>query len=168
MTPTRLVLVRHAKAKPEGADVARPLAARGRADAVEIGRWLATRGIEPDHVIVSPALRALQTWELAGGELFATTPVHVDGRVYANTVDDLYDVVRESPQQVGTVVVVGHNPSMEALSVALDDGGGDATAVANWNERFPTSGVAILTVACDWADIAAGGGRLEAFAAPRG
>src|SRR5689334_8265 len=61
----RLVLIRHAKAAEGNVDRERPLAKRGMNEAPEIGRWLAERQLVPDRVVVSPALRARQTWERA-------------------------------------------------------------------------------------------------------
>ena len=53
----RLVLVRHAKAEAHrGDDKSRELAARGRADATAVGRWLVQQGIRPDRVVVSSSV----------------------------------------------------------------------------------------------------------------
>ena len=170
MTTRQLVLVRHAKAAHEGADRDRTLARRGTTEAPAIGRWLAQRQIVPDLVVVSPARRARQTWELAAAELAsgsgtATAP-EVDERVYRNTVADLLEVVREAPAAVSTLVIVGHNPAVQELAVAFDDGGGDAAGRRELAEKYPTSGVAVFAVADPWA--VAEAGTLIAFAVPRG
>lgn len=178
----RLVLVRHAKAGPhEGADVERELAPRGRRDARAVGEWLAAQELEPDRVVVSPAVRARQTWEAATVGLSAQVssrpqrvatprvePV-VDDRVYENTVEDLLAVVRATPDAVATLVVVGHNPSVSALAITLDDGAGEAGARRQLTLGFPTAGVAVLDLgASTWAQAAAAACTLAAFAAPRG
>jgi phosphohistidine phosphatase len=146
----RLVLIRHAKAEQGSPDIERPLSDRGRADAAEIGRWLATQGVKPDRVVVSPSRRTRQTWEHA-----ATAPVEVDGRIYDNTVRDLLEIVRETPDDVQTLVLVGHNPSMGELVALIDP---DV-------REFPTSATAIVELD-DWAD--ARSGRLVARTVPRG
>ncbi len=164
---TTLVLVRHAKAAAEGrTDAERPLADRGRVDAPAIGRWLADQGVVPDLVVVSPARRARQTWELAAGALGTLAPA-VDERVYRNTLDDLLDVVRATPDVVETLVLVGHNPSIEVLAAALDDGAGPLDARLALAEKYPTSGVAVLDVHGPWAGIARGSATLAAFGVPR-
>ena len=64
----RLMLLRHAKTEtdaPSGRDQDRRLDPRGHRDAAEIGSWLAAHPPFPDAVLVSPAIRAKQTWELA-------------------------------------------------------------------------------------------------------
>jgi len=169
VTTRQLVLVRHAKATAEGrTDAKRALAARGRADAPAVGRWLAAEGIVPDRAVVSPARRAAQTWELAAAELRPAPETVVDDRLYTNTVEDLLAVVRETPPGVGIVALVGHNPSVEQLALALDDGTGDADARQEMSDKYPTSGVAVFTLAADWSSVAPGGGTLVAFAVPRG
>lgn len=145
------MVVRHAKAEQDGpTDAERPLAARGRADAAAIGRWLDSQGIAPDRVVISPSLRTRQTWELTG---IVASPPELDDRIYENTVEDLLAVVRETPATVGTLVLVGHNPSMGSL-------------VASWAPElsdFKTSAVAVFELD-DWSSQ----GRLIASATPRG
>lgn len=170
MTTRRLVLVRHAKSVREGDDRDRPLAARGTAEAPAIGRWLADRQVVPDRVVVSPARRAQQTWTLASAELERAgsgpaDPPEVDERVYANTVDDLLAVIRDTPDGVSTLALVGHNPAMQDLALELDDGTGDAAGRAELSGKYPTSAVAVFALAEPWA--AAGKGTLTDFGVPR-
>jgi phosphohistidine phosphatase len=158
-----LVLVRHAKAvTADVPDVSRPLAERGRRDAPVIGRWLSEHGLVPDRVVVSPALRARQTCDLAG---LGDSAV-VDDRIYDNTVDGLLAVVRETPDDVRTLVLVGHNPSMAGCAVAL--GGPDTAARREVSEGFPTSAVAVVTLDVAWSDAVPGSGTVTDVAAPRG
>ncbi len=173
MTTRRLVLIRHAKSKPEGEpDSARELAKRGRADAATIGRWLVEHDSVPDLAVVSPARRARQTWELAAAELDAAPAVQIDERIYDNTVSALRSVVRDVPDDIQTVAVIGHNPSMHGLAIALD-GGGSATASgtaarAELDRDYPTSAVAVFAVPVSWARLDIGGAALTAFGIPRG
>jgi phosphohistidine phosphatase len=168
MRDRRLVLIRHAKAEAMGSsDSARKLAARGRHDAPAIGRWLAKHNIEPDLVVVSPAKRTRETWELAVTELGATPPSTVDRRVYENTLEDLLAVIQEADSDVTTLVIVGHNPAMEGMAFMLDDGSGPASR-QEMAGKFPTSGIAVLSVHFEWADVGPGRATLEDFAAPRG
>ena len=148
-------------------DKARTLAARGRRDAPTIGRWLAEQGIEPDLVVISPAKRTRQTWELALPETGGTPPSTIDARVYENSIEDLLAVIQEAGPDVTTLALVGHNPSMEELAVTLDDGGGSASR-DELRKGFPTSGVAVLAIPSDWADVGPATATLEHFAVPRG
>lgn len=161
--PYRLVLVRHAKAAAAGTDdAARPLQQRGERDAEAAGRWLASRGVVPDRVVVSPARRAGRTWTLVATELSAAPDPTTDGRVYDNTVDDLLTVIGETPPGLRTVVVVGHNPSVQGLALLLD--GGRSRDLAG---KYPTMGIAVFVVRTGWARLGPGTGTLEIFAVPR-
>ena len=64
----RLMLLRHAKTEhdaPSGRDQDRRLDERGRLDAAAIGTWIGRHPPLPDAVMVSTAVRAQQTWEIA-------------------------------------------------------------------------------------------------------
>jgi phosphohistidine phosphatase len=149
--PSQLVLVRHAKAERDGpSDAERALAPRGRADAAAIGHWLASQGIAPDRVVISPTLRTRETWELTG---IASPPADLDERIYDNTVEDLLAVVHNTPPNVHTLLLVGHNPSMGSL----------AASWAPQLSEFRTSAVAIFELDDWWSP-----GRLIASATPRG
>lgn len=162
----QLVLVRHAKAEQGRRDMDRRLTARGTRDSRALGSWLAARGVLPDHVIVSPAVRAAATWEAAAAQLPAPPPADTDDRVYANTVEDLLGLVRDVPASVRTLAVVGHNPSMQELAVQL---AGDDTArgAADLAETYPTCAVAVFAVDGDWADVGPSTASLSAFEVPR-
>jgi phosphohistidine phosphatase len=163
-----LLLVRHAKAAGDAvSDAERALAPRGVRDAAVAGRWLLDRGLTPDHAVVSPALRAIQTWEAMSGELRVVPTAEVDDRIYENTIDSLLAVVHDAAESVHTIAVVGHNPSMQALAAALDDGDGDDAARTSIRTTFPTMGIAVLDVAGRWADLTLGAGTLREVAAPR-
>src|SRR3954465_6743031 len=116
MSSRRLVLIRHAKAEnTASSDSERTLAARGRRDARAVGRWLAAHDIEPGSVVISPARRTRETWELAMSELGSAPPTTIDPRVYENTTEDVLQVIQEAAADVTTLVIVGHNPSMHSV-----------------------------------------------------
>jgi hypothetical protein len=75
--------------------------------------------------VVSPARRARQTWELSPAKLGLTAAPVLDERIYRNTVQNLLEIVQETSAEVSTLVIVGHNPGIQNLATALDDGRGD-------------------------------------------
>jgi phosphohistidine phosphatase len=111
-----LVLLRHAKSDWEtpASDRDRPLAKRGRRQAPEAGRWLATSGPVLDLAVVSPARRAGDTWQLAAAELAAPPPVRIEEAAYGVDGDGLLAVLRALRDE-RSVVLVGHNPALEEL-----------------------------------------------------
>ncbi|KUL76763.1 MULTISPECIES: histidine phosphatase family protein [unclassified Streptomyces] len=141
----RLVVLRHAKsAWPDDlTDHERPLAARGRRDAPVAGRLLAEADCLPDLALCSTALRARQTWDLACGQWGTPPPVRHDRRLYAAGVADLLAVVHEVPPEVGTLLLVGHNPGLEDLVLGLAGDGLD-DLLEEVGTKFPTAAAAVL------------------------
>jgi phosphohistidine phosphatase len=157
MTENTLILLRHAKSDWSGneLDIDRPLAARGRRQAPESGRWLAVNVDGIDLAVVSPAQRARSTWELVAAEIGDSPQIRIDDRVYAASDRELLAVVRELPDDVATVVLVGHNPGLEELAWELT---GESPAL-------PTSALAVIALPGPWS--AAGRGSAELKVAGR-
>ncbi|MGW0558444.1 SixA phosphatase family protein [Streptomyces sp. NPDC002926] len=165
----RLIVLRHAKsARPPGMeDFDRPLAERGRGDAAAAGRWLRDAHYIPDLMICSTAVRARQTWELAAEHLETQPSARYEDRVYDAHFHALLGVVGETPISVGTLLLVGHNPGMQELVLALAaEALGDALERAR--EKFPTSAIAVLTWRGAWSELAPGTALLTDLAVPRG
>ncbi|MGX1542340.1 SixA phosphatase family protein [Streptomyces adustus] len=166
----RLVVLRHAKsAWPEGvSDHRRPLAPRGRRDAPAAGRALAEADFLPDLALCSPALRARQTWDLAAAEWGTPPPVRYDPRLYGAGAPELLDVVRETPPEIETLLLVGHNPGLEELVLDLADDGLDG-ALEEVRAKFPTSAIAVLAwYGSTWRALAPGSALLTSMTVPRG
>jgi phosphohistidine phosphatase len=168
MAPRRLLLVRHAQAGNAPLDRDRPLTEEGARHAAEIGAWLARAGVAPDCVVVSPALRAAQTWQQAAAALASAPEPVADQRIYDNTVDDLVAVIRELPDDVQCLIIVGHNPSVGGLADEIQDGHGSESAKQQLDRGFPAGGVAVFGLAGAWADIAPETATLREFWAARG
>jgi phosphohistidine phosphatase len=164
----RVVLIRHAKTEQGPVDIERALTGRGRRDASAIGKMLQKAGVAPDRAVVSPALRARQTWNSAQAELAGVAELTVDDRIYGNDVDGLFDVIRDTPEEVETLALVGHNPSFEQLAHELDDGDGDRDATDALRAGYSTSGVAVFEIDGAWADVRPHSATLRSFAVARG
>jgi phosphohistidine phosphatase len=168
----RLVLLRHAKSHyPYGVpDHERPLAGRGRRNAKATGAWFLAEGPRPELVLCSDATRARHTWEIVSsvlGRAGVAPRSRLEPRLYQADSGSLMTIVQELPDELGVVVVVGHEPTMSCAALSLAGPGSDALAVRRIREKFPTNGVAVLRVRGRWADLGAGGAVLETFAIPR-
>jgi phosphohistidine phosphatase len=153
MAERMLVILRHAKAeRPAGvADEDRPLTQRGHADAAAAGAWLDARGYRPDLVLCSPSKRTRQTWRgvavaLASG---AEPEVRYDAELYYGSAAEALALVREIPAEVGTILLVGHNPGVSLLSALLDHAGRDG-------DGLRTCGIAVHRRKGAWADFGPG------------
>ncbi|MCH9815568.1 MAG: histidine phosphatase family protein [Actinomycetia bacterium] len=165
-----LIVMRHAKSDwgEDLPDVARPLSERGERDAAAAGHWLDAAPLDPNLAVVSPAVRTQQTWHLVAAAMpWAPTAV-TDQRIYAADPDMLLQVVRELPEDLHTVVLVGHNPGCEVLVGDLASPDGDAAAFARMASKYRTLGTAVLGIPASWADIGHHNCDLLDFVVPRG
>jgi len=155
--PRELLILRHAKsAWDTGApsDFERPLAPRGREAAPRVGRWLANQGLVPDYVVSSPAERARQTVEAVCAELgIGTADIEWDRRIYGGWSRTLIDVLRDSPEHAGRVLIAGHNPGLEDLLESLCR---ERIAMPPDGKLLPTAAVARLEIDSPWSEVQAG------------
>jgi phosphohistidine phosphatase len=111
--------MRHGKSdssSPGEADFDRPLANKGVEAIPKVAAWLRDSGYLPDRILSSPALRARQTTERLAGEIgFNTGDIFWDRRIYNASLDDLLRVVGDACGGAGCVLLVGHNPGLDAL-----------------------------------------------------
>ncbi|MFF7771812.1 SixA phosphatase family protein [Streptomyces massasporeus] len=167
-TTRHVVLVRHAKADyPHGVDDHdRPLAERGLKDAPKAGRWIASTGVPLDLALCSTAARARETWKLLAGELSPRPrSVHED-RLYEGALGELIALLKEVDDEVGSTMVIGHNPALHGLADALA-GEAEGDLLEQMSNGFPTAAVAVLTFTGSWKDVEHGVGKLTAFWTPR-
>jgi phosphohistidine phosphatase len=156
-----LIVLRHAKAVAglELADIDRPLNDRGRRDAVATGKWLRDEKLLPDAVLCSPAVRTRQTLDglaLPSG----TASVSYESRIYGNDPDALLDLIHRTGDDVGRLLVIGHNPSVHQLAYDLTGGPPEL-------DRFPTCALALIELPGSWADARPGIGELITYRTPK-
>jgi phosphohistidine phosphatase len=170
----RLMLLRHAKTEtdaPSGRDQDRRLDDRGHNDAAEIGGWIATHPPFPDAVLVSTATRTRQTWDIAWAAMKESVPPPHEEQLPelygADPLQILAAVRSASAADAQRVMVVGHNPGMHELALALA-GSGNAAGRKALAGNLPTSGLAVLDFTVDdWDDVAFRRGRLVLFVSPK-
>jgi phosphohistidine phosphatase len=170
----RLMLLRHAKTEidaPSGRDQDRRLDDRGRKDAAGIGGWIGRHPPFPDSVLVSPAARAKETWEIAWEAMKDQVPapkLEFLPELYGADPTRLLQTIRlASATQAQRLMLVGHNPGLHELALALAGSGDTATHNA-LADNLPTSGLAVLEFATDdWNDVAFRRGRLVRFVSPK-
>jgi phosphohistidine phosphatase len=167
----RLLLFRHAKSSwtdPGLDDQDRPLNPRGLKSAPLVGRFMRTQKLVPDLVLCSPARRARETWKLAAAELRSAPRLLMEDTLYDfGNGGRILDAVRAKADTAKSVMVVGHNPSIERLAQRLI-GKGDAKLRKRLNEKFPTGALAVISFETDdWGNIEDGKGTLAYFVRPR-
>lgn len=168
----RLILLRHAKTEtdaPSGKDHDRRLEERGRSDAAAIAGWLAQHDLLPGQVLVSTATRTRQTWDILAGLFPARSEPQVEHlpELYSASASQLLQAIHEVSAGIDRLMLVGHNPGLQELALAL-------TCTCNEAERrllagnMPTAAVVVIDFPiADWADARFGGGKLQHFVSPK-
>jgi len=163
----RVLLLRHAKSSWKDASLAdhdRPLSGRGRAAAKAIGRHLGDEGVQPRLVLCSTAKRARETL-LRIEPALGRHEVRAERQLYGASADALLARLRRLPDKVDTVLVIGHNPGLQDLALALAAAGPARDQVA---EKYPTAALATLELVGEhWRELGPGGAELVAFVRPR-
>jgi len=161
--PHTLVLVRHASAESlASSDAERALTPRGHAEARAAGSWLATAGVVPDRALVSDALRARETWADLAAAAGWGLDAEYDAALYSADAESALDLVRLTDDGIGTLVVVGHNPTMASLVQMIDDGdGADGTEVLR--HGFPSGSAAVFETGGRWDELELSSARLVGF-----
>ena len=119
MQKNQLIIMRHAKSDWSDAsrsDFDRPLTARGKKAAKQMGQWLKQKQYRIDRMLCSPARRAKQTCLLAAAQLdFVQQHVLWEDRIYEASLNDLITLVDQYGAGAHTLLIVGHNPSLDQL-----------------------------------------------------
>lgn len=171
----RLMLLRHAKTEtdaPSGRDQDRRLDDRGHKDAAQMGGWIAAHPPFPDTVLVSHAVRARQTWDVAWEAMKDRVPapqVEVLPELYGADPAQILDVIRTAtaPADPKRLLVIGHNPGMHEVALMLTSGG-DPDGASALGDNLPTAGLVIFDFDVkNWDDVAYRRGKLVLFVSPK-
>ncbi len=164
-----LLLLRHAKSEyPDGPDAPvdhdRPLAPRGIREAGLAGDWIRANVPEVDAVLCSTATRTRQT--LARTRIDAD--VRYDDDLYDTTPGTVIRLINGIADDVHTLLVVGHEPTMSMLALGLaDSDGSDRAASERIGTKYPTSSIAVLKSTQPWHRLEPHSANLIAFHVPR-
>jgi phosphohistidine phosphatase len=165
----RLFVLRHAKSSwddPGLDDHERPLAPRGRRAVTVLGEHLRKTGIRPALVLCSSSRRTRETLDgvAPGGETL------IEPGLYAASAQDLLDRLRRVPDDVESVMVIGHNPALQIVVLRLAVDGApvpDGSDLAAIRRKFPTGALATLTFDCGWSELAPGCAQLAGYVRPK-
>jgi phosphohistidine phosphatase len=172
----QLFVLRHAKSSwddPMLDDHDRPLAERGIRAVKIMGRHIHDAGIHPEQVLCSSSRRTRETLEALapGGETL------IERELYDASCTSLIDRLRRVPPQTASVMVIGHNPSVQMLVLRLTGANGDefsngsnkqlAGDLGEVQRKFPTGALATLEINCEWGELGPGCARLSGYVRPK-
>ena len=165
----RLLLVRHAKSSWDDdslSDVDRPLAPRGIRALEKMAAHVEASDASPDLVLCSTAVRTRATLNGLLCALPDTAVVrHVDA-IYGAGTRTLLGLVHDVGEDVGCLMLVGHNPGTQELTLTLA-GRGDIDRRHQVWERCPTGAIATLSFEGPWSEVGHGDASLDDFFVPR-
>jgi phosphohistidine phosphatase len=166
-----ILLLRHAKSgwsHPGLADHDRPLNRRGERAAEAMADHIVRNAPRPDLILCSTAARTRQTLAPLVHRLTSPAPpISLEKGLYLASEETLLARLRALPQEVRTVLLIGHNEGIGELAATMATSGPLADLGA-LHEKFPTGALATLRVPDGpWRDLASGAGELVSFVRPR-
>lgn len=145
-----LVICRHAKSdwSNDLPDIDRPLNDRGHSDAPMMGKVLAKNGFNPDLIVSSPANRARTTAAYVAKALGYGGKIQEESGIYHQGESFVQQLVMALPDSADTVMLFGHNPTLEYVAKALLGAKGNITLPTgsmicldnwanNWGKALP-------------------------------
>lgn len=159
-----IMLLRHAEALRGGSastDKERSLTASGRADATEIGQFLDQQSIAVDYIESSTAKRARETTTLIAERAGLSLDINWNDNFYSGSPTDYHQAIRQAPETVNNILLVGHNPLVSRLVSGLCSSGGQYLV------RMPQGAlVCIEHPAIRWDQVEPGTARLRWMVTP--
>jgi len=116
-----LLILRHGKAaqEEEGSDAERPLTKRGKREAEQMGQLLHSDDLVPDRILSSKARRACDTARHVAAAVHFRGSIEELDELYLAEPEAYIVAVRKYAPDAQRVLVVGHNPGLEALALIL-------------------------------------------------
>jgi len=115
----KLYLIRHAKSSWKNLDIddfERPLNKRGEKNAPFMGEILKDKGVFPDLILSSPALRAKTTAMTIAKKIDYKKKLAYRKKIYEASSSELLKILKSIDDSHKTVFLVGHNPSLNDLA----------------------------------------------------
>ena len=118
----KILIMRHAKSSWKDAEIAdheRPLKKRGLKDAAYIGKVLKNKKLIPDKIISSNAVRAADTAAIVADKCGYKKEIDYTNKLYMAESGAILELIHGQPDSIKILMVIGHNPGMEALVQVL-------------------------------------------------
>jgi phosphohistidine phosphatase len=159
----RLYVLRHAKSswdEPAERDHDRPLAPRGRRAVRLLVRYVHDNEIRPELILCSTARRAVETLEGVDppGERV------IEDSLYGAAFGQLIERLRQVPAEVRSVMLIGHNPALQVLVLALARSG---DALEDIGRKYSTGALATLEFHLPWSELDVATAELVAYVRPK-
>ncbi len=118
----KLIVVRHAAAVERSAEIPedqRYLTPEGRAYFRKTARTMVKKGVEPDLILSSPLVRAVQTADILAEALEYAGPVAVTDELSPGFGPEALRTLVRNFHQANELVIVGHEPDLSGVVSSL-------------------------------------------------
>lgn len=144
-----LYIVRHAKSsweQPSISDHERPILEKGVKRTKFVAKFLIEKKTRIDLIVSSDAKRAYQTAVILADKLnYPKQKISLSNMIYHAASQDIADIFYEIPENVNSLMLVGHNPTMTDFANQF---------LEEKIEWLPTSGVVCVSFGTtEWPEI---------------
>ncbi len=158
-----LFLIRHAKSSwefPDLDDIQRPILPKGYKRTVRVGKYLRKGGHNPDVILSSPAVRAIETAKIIAGMIeYPIKKIWISDPVYFEGSQNILKTIKQLSDEYEKVFLVGHNPTITTLANNF---------LKDHIDYIPTSGVLCLSFDVDqWKEISIKNGKRKFYITPK-
>ena len=158
----RVYFIRHAKAGwsvPDTSDFERSISKKGKKDINTMGSYLLLRGINPDIILSSCALRAQETSDLLAEKINYDGEKHYLEALYLSSLEAIKEIILAQDDTIESMFIVGHNPQLHELVNSLID---------EHISKFPSLGIIAIDFDIDeWREIEDIKGKIDFFIFPK-
>lgn len=158
----QIFLLRHAKSDWSTLgqqDFERPLAKRGINDAMLISQYIQDKRHSVDAVFCSSSLRTKETFDLCAHSFnFAIEKATYLEELYFGSAEIAINLIKGLNNNLSSVLVVGHNPTMHILLEEL---------TGKTIDNFSTCGLAQICIENSWKDLSLKNCELKSFIKPK-
>ncbi len=150
-----LYVLRHAKSSWDDehlSDFERPLNQRGKRASSFMGEFMHENNFLPKRIVSSPAVRAKKTIERVAAGAHFEVAIEYDERIYEASPMTLLNVIRETEDEVKSVLIIGHNPGLEGL----------ISRITSDYKRMATATLAVIKInSPKWSELGTGAGKFS-------
>ena len=158
----QIFLLRHAKSDWSTLgqqDFERPLVKRGINDALLISQYIQDKKHSVDAVFCSSALRTKETFDLCAHSFnFSIEKATYLDELYFGSVDKAIKLIKGLNNNLSSVLLVGHNPTMHIL---LEEITGKTI------DSFSTGALAQICIENSWKDLSLKNCEVKSFIRPK-
>lgn len=132
-----------------------------------MGREMARRGWLPDLALISSSVRTRQTWELVSAQWKNPCASIFTETIYEADPAEILTEINNTPEEAGSLLVIGHNPGLELLAGMLAGPNSSIPTLKKLERKFPTAAIVRLEIGSNWQDLSAETSRLTDFITPK-